>query len=359
LKRAGFSGVYPDGSVYVTNARLLDGPGPVGNPADGIGNISGTFGPEESKLFDTLTGTEIPGSGVHPFAFMPTFSVDGSMLVFNSVDTATTTDGGHTLAVMDFDRTSQRFSNPRELYRNAKLFPSWPFFLPDVMLSGGGNSVDYGKRVVFALVSNSDLVTGAAIPPLTPPSGDLFWVDVATKTAAPLSRANGSDNGMVYLPYGAAEAGLNFVPTVSPVAAGGYFWVFFTSKRNYGNIRVNPSDGGDPTAKKIWVAALDIEAAPGTDPSHPAFYLPNQELESGNIRAFAALEPCRNQGDSCTSGVDCCCGFCASPNAGTGARICDCEQHRCSNIDEKCVTAADCCTVGVACVGGFCQVVVQ
>jgi hypothetical protein len=357
LKRAGFSGVYPDGSVYVTTARLFSGPGPLGNPAAGIGNISGTFGPEESKLFDTMAGTEIQGSGVHPYSFMPTFSVDGHMLVFNSVAAASTSDGGHTLAVMDFDRASNRFTNPREIYRDASLFPSWPFFLPDVMLSGAENTVDYGKRVVFALVSNNDLVTGDAVPSLTAATGDLYWVDVATKTASALGRANGSDNGTVYLPYGASEARLNFVPTVSPVAAGGYFWVFFTSKRNYGNIRVNQSGAYDATSKKIWVAALDIEAAPGTDPSHPAFYLPNQELESGNIRAFAALEPCRNQGDSCQSGVDCCCGFCASPDAGAG--VCECEQHRCSNIDEKCKTAADCCTSGAACVGGFCQFTLQ
>jgi hypothetical protein len=133
-----------------------------------------------------------------------------------------------------------------------------------------------------------------------------------------------------------------------------------SSRRNYGNIRVTPSGGGyDATAKKIWVAALDIETPPGSDPSHPAFYLPNQELESGNIRAFAALEPCRNQGDSCKSGVDCCCGFCGSADAGSAAGTCDCQQHRCSNIDEKCKTAADCCTAGAACVGGFCQFTLQ
>jgi hypothetical protein len=101
---------------------------------------------------------------------------------------------------------------------------------------------------------------------------------------------------------------------------------------------------------------LDIEAAPGSDPSHPAFYLPNQELESGNIRAFAALEPCHLEGDSCNTGVECCCGFCAKTS---GAGTCDCNPNRCSNIDEKCNTAADCCDQGVACVGGFCQFIVE
>lgn len=355
LRRAGFAGVYPDGSRYVTTARVLAGPGPLGNPANGVGNVTGTFGPEDAKLMDTNSGAEIPGSGVHPYAYMPTFSVDGKMLVFNDIESMSTTEGGHALSVMDFDRAANKFSNKREIFRNPMLFAAWPFFLPDVVLKAQENIPDFGKRVVFALVSNNDLLTGAALPTLVPPAGNLWWVDLNTKTPAALDRANGRDKGVVTLPYGEAEANLNFVPTVSPVAAGGYFWVFFTSKRNYGNIRIN-TEVADGAEKKIWVAALDIEAAPGTDPSHPAFYLPNQELESGNIRAFATLEPCHIEGSTCNAGVDCCCGLCSKTS---GAGVCDCNPTRCSNIDEKCSTPADCCDPGVACVGGFCQFIVD
>jgi hypothetical protein len=356
LRRAGFSGMFPDGSLYVATARLLEGPGPVGNPATGVGNISGTFGPEETKLYDANTGSEILGSGVHPYSFMPTFSVDGKMLVFNDVASSSAMEGGHALSVMDFDRTTTKFSNKREIFRNAMEYPSWPFFVPDVVQQAQENVVMAPKRVVFALVTNNDLVTGAVNFSFTPAAGNLWWVDLQTNKALPLDRANGRDKGMIYLPYGEPEANKNFVPTVSPVAAGGYYWVFFTSKRNYGNIRVNTSGIGDGAEKKIWVAAVDIDAPPDSDPSHPAFYLSNQENESGNIRAFAALEPCRVEGESCSSGVDCCCGFCATtPGSGT----CDCHPNRCSNIEEKCSTAADCCDPGVACVGGFCQYIVQ
>jgi hypothetical protein len=140
------------------------------------------------------------------------------------------------------------------------------------------------------------------------------------------------------------------VPTVSPVAAGGYFWVFFTSRRSYGNMMVVDQALNSPEAKKIWVAAIDINAEPGSDPSHPAFYLPNQELESGNIRAFAALEPCRENGSMCASGIDCCCGFCIEGQCGCR------PEDRCANLDEKCETAADCCDEQAACIGGFCQI---
>jgi hypothetical protein len=146
---------------------------------------------------------------------------------------------------------------------------------------------------------------------------------------------------------------LNFYPTVSPVATGGFFWVFFTSRRNYGNMPwgVDPNNGS--AMKKIWVAAVDIGAPPGTDPSHPAFYLPGQENQSGNIRAFATLEPCKQNGGSCTSGVDCCGGACnasATCGAPTG----------CSKPEEKCNTTADCCGTDAGlgqlqCINGYCS----
>ena len=100
---------------------------------------------------------------------------------------------------------------------------------------------------------------------------------------------------------------MNYFPTVSPVAAGGYFWLFFDSVRHYGNLGVQ---------RQLWGAAIDI-AADGSyavDRSHPAFYLPGQELGTGNHRAFAALDPCKKDGDSCTSGIDCCGGFCFVPD---------------------------------------------
>jgi len=58
------------------------------------------------------------------------------------------------------------------------------------------------------------------------------------------------------------------------------------------------------------------------DPSNPAFLLPGQELNSGNIRAFAALEPCKEDGQPCKSGADCCKGFCSMIDPATGIGVC-------------------------------------
>jgi hypothetical protein len=346
LRRAGFSGIYPDGSVYVTTGRV--DPGPLGGPSFGGGAtvVTGTFGPEESKLFDTNSGAELTGSGVHPYAYMPSFSSDGSELAFNKMETGGAS--GHTLAVMNFDRASNTFSELRDVFSDSMRFPAWPFFLPDVVGMLEENNQTRGKRVLFSLGTNPDFVT-AGLTFGTIAQSDLWWVDVDSGMAAPLDRANGIDGGQLYLPHGAADSSKSFVPTVSPVAAGGYFWVFFTSRRSYGNLMVVDQALNSPEAKKIWVAALDIDAPPGSDPSHPAFYLPNQELESGNIRAFAALEPCRENESACTSGIDCCCGFCIEGQ-------CGCKPpDRCANLDERCETAADCCSPSAACIGGFCQ----
>jgi hypothetical protein len=343
LRRAGFSGIYPDGSVYVTTGRAE--PGPLGGVSFGGGAtvVTGTFGPEETKLFDTTSGAEITDSGVHPYAYMPSFSSDGKGLVFNKMDTSGAS--GHTLAVMDFDRGSNKLTELRDVFMDPMRFPAWPFFLPDVVSTQDENNLVRGKRVVFSLGTNADFVTAGVSFGVIADS-DLWWVDVDTGMAAPLDRAN----GVGHLPYGEADAHKNFVPTVSPIAAGGYFWVFFTSRRSYGNMLLVDQGLNSPEAKKIWVAAIDIDAAPGTDPSHPAFYLPNQELESGNIRAFAALEPCRENDTACTSGIDCCCGFCIE-----GA--CGCKpEDRCAMLDERCETAADCCVETAACIGGFCQI---
>lgn len=350
LKRAGFAGLYPDGSVYLTTARLV--PGPIGAlPGTAPGNVPGTFGPEISKLYDTNTGAEIPGTGIVEYAYMPMFSIDGSMVAFNHMDTSGVA-AGHSLAVMDYDHTTKKFSNERRVFHDMTQYPAWPFFLPDVVEKTDEFEIRLGKRVVFQVGAAPDFTTQEQPVGVTPHPSDLWWLDVDSGVAAPLLRANGQDaQGNTYLPYGERDAHKNYIPTVSPVAAGGYFWLFFSSKRNYGNAFIADPPELRAEAKKIWVAAIDINAPPGSDPSHPAFFLPGQELESGNIRAFAALEPCRENGTMCGSGIDCCCGFCTDGQ-------CTCKQA-CAKLDERCTTAEDCCDKTLSCIGGYCGQIVN
>ena len=335
----GFSAVFPDGSRILTDGQ----PGMTGGlfPA-GPGDNPGMEGPKASQMYDPNTGATIAFTGLSgQHAMMPAFSPDGTKVVFNDTDNG----GGHTLVVMDFNKGSNTFSNVKQVFKDTNAYPAWPFFTPD------------STQVVFIVDSSSNFASSTNPPgaPITTgdmvAQGDLYVVDIASAVAHQLGAANGSNpNGSTYLPYPGRDEHLNFYPTVSPVAAGGYFWVFFTSRRNYGNTLVDPNDG--PASKKLWVAAISIGGTPGSDTSHPAFYLPGQELASGNIRAFAALSPCKQNGNSCTSGIDCCGGACIAGSCGV--------PMGCSHAEEKCTTTADCCSgQGLQCINGYCSQVAQ
>jgi hypothetical protein len=155
----------------------------------------------------------------------------------------------------------------------------------------------------------------------------------------------------------------NYEPTALPVAAGGYYWAVFTSRRSYGNTIDNSDPQHNPptlSPKKLWVTAVDINGVAETDWSHPAFYLPGQELAAGNIRGFWALPPCEGNGSSCQSGTECCNGFCREVQGDAGPTFaCVAPPSGCANIDEKCTTTTDCCgagQAGVLCIGGFCAI---
>ena len=109
------------------------------------------------------------------------------------------------------------------------------------------------------------------------------------------------------------------------------------------------------TTKKLWVAAIDLNATPGTDPSHPAFYLPAQELLAGNSRGYWVVDPCEPNGDSCITGDECCSGYCQPTS--TAASCCGHAASRaCSALSNKCTMASDCCGAaqGIQCIDGFC-----
>jgi hypothetical protein len=157
---------------------------------------------------------------------------------------------------------------------------------------------------------------------------------------------------------------------VAPIVAGGYAWVVFTSRRQYGNVATRDPFQSDarefdltagnqdgPTTKKLWVTALDAPAKAGSDPSHPAFYLPAQELYAGNSRGFWVLDACKENSGACTGGDECCGGYCrVDPESGSGLCM-DVPQDACSKEYDKCNVDSDCCTDGTAqlyCVAGRC-----
>jgi hypothetical protein len=362
-----WSAVYPDGTFAMANSQYTREA------------YAGT-----SVLFARADGTQIASTGwttTVTSAVTPAYSTDGRKIAFNYW-TGTATNGispgaGHNLVAMDFDcgapdggtgcsgTPPYTFSNLRTVYSdpNAVRYPGWPAFLPDAT----------------GLVFHNTLVPGYESPDCSAGGGgncwlttwegaqaEIWWSDVpatSATTSSPvrLDALNGLVNGGSYLPTNVNHPNdtvLNYEPTVNPIASGGYYWVVFTSRRMYGNIAAgDPYDTGNgtyPIPKKLWVAAVDIGGKPGVDTSHPAFYLPGQELTAGNLRGFWVVNPCQQNGTACLTGDECCNGFCRQGEA--GALVCTSQPPGCSNEYEKCSTTADCCgaSQGFQCINGYC-----
>lgn len=338
----------------------------------GLGNgapLAVTDAPD-SQLYDMTTGDAVTAMALTSFvtkAAFPAFSHDGKKVAFNFYAGPGNAGIGagdtKKLVAMDFDPMSRTFSNPVLLYGQAKP-AGWPAFTPT------GTGVVYqlelarGDGEGFFYTRNGG-------------TGELWWTNLRTGAANALELANGTRANASYLPRGAsheADHQLNFEPSVAPIASGGYAWMVFTSRRSYGNVATLPPWDSDPrkvdltstpTTKKLWIAAVDLDVDTpelprpvGPDPSHPAFYLPGQELLAGNARGFWVVDPCRADGKGCETGVECCSGVCQK-DAQSGKLTCGPKTNDCVEVFGRCDSAADCCDVALACVNHVCTQLLQ
>lgn len=94
---------------------------------------------------------------------------------------------------------------------------------------------------------------------------DLWAIAPGGGQAIRLDAANGGPEGLT-----------NSWPTMGNVA-GSYYWMAFSSRRNYGLLQT-----GKPAVPQIWVAAIDpLQLGKGKDGSFPALWLPGQDLGTG------------------------------------------------------------------------------
>jgi hypothetical protein len=320
--------------------------------------------------FTQLTAGGLP---VGLAAAYPSFSPDDTMVAYVDATGATGDLAGHPIKVANYSVTAQSFTGIKTLQTPASGNRiGYPVFLPD-------NSGVLFESQVRKSQSDSVLVTQEGA------RSELWWVTMGG-VAAPLATLNGKNGATSYLPVlgnnhgiagwsdprssysetGYDDTTLNYEPTVLPIVEGGYAWVVFTSRRAYGNeLGSVPWNSWPPNydttnlaqapVKKLWVAAIDLNAPPGTDPSHPAFYLPAQEILAGNSRGFWVLDPCQADGNACVTGDQCCNGYC-EPNGDGGALVCSNTppSANCAGAQEKCTSAVPCCDSTQMCINGFC-----
>jgi len=305
--------VSPDGKYLVRNHAELPGyPGP--------GNGDG--------MFDTHSGAKLPGpTGLEgKFLGMPAFSPDGRLLAF------TTLPSPGTLSVFDYDGTGPTVSNQRSLVGPgsdpATQYIAWPTLTPN------------GKHVIYVRADRLQQY-GKRYP------SNMYMASTDTGAEVRLANLNGDSYPFV---AGDQDRNCSYEPTAAPIAAGGYFWVVFTSRRTYGNI---VTYGADPDAiQQLWVAAIDMNPQPGQDPSHPAFWLPGQDPSTKNMRGFWSLDPCKPLDAACGAASECCSLIC-EPREG-GKACGEPSQSQCSPSGGACEVASDCCGTGFQCINKHC-----
>jgi hypothetical protein len=142
-----------------------------------------------------------------------------------------------------------------------------------------------------------------------------------------------------------ANAGqqLSFEPRFSPFDSGGYFWLAFLSRRDYGNAEAGTKGAN---REQIWVTAIKKNPMPNEDPSEVGYWLPGQSSQSRNISAAWAARACRQTSESCSVNSECCTNECRPPAAG-GPTVCapppPPPPTACRVDGQGCTATSDCC----------------
>jgi hypothetical protein len=202
----------------------------------------------------------LPGEG----AAQPVFTPRGDALVFAlHTDRPLPADFTRSdLAIASFDAATDRFGPPRIIAEGSDQACAYPSVLPD------------GANVLF---QRGDSARSSDSSGVVRHRGELALVARSGGPVRVLERATASGTS-------ARDARSAFQPAAPVAPSGKYFFVAFVSWRDYGTRIVHQF------RRQIWVTALDRDLQDG-DPSHPAFWLPGQDVASTQMLPGWAAPP--------------------------------------------------------------------
>lgn len=295
-RRWNFAALSPDGSLLLANYQ---------------NRISVRSGYTGEMLVPDITGFDVA---------QPAFSPLGNRVAFAGQTRMNGSSPGweidfnrSALFIADIDALAGSVSGVRQVVPDEGEALYYPSFNPD------------GRLLAYTKGPHSrSAVSGASIP------GDLYL--------AAVHAAAGSEDVPRVLLARANPGSNSYLPTFNPRVEGGYQWVAFYSRRDYGHVL----RGAD--RPQIWVAAIDAAADPAAslaDPSHPAFWLPGQNVDTENLSSFFAPRPCSNAGGECDSDGACCDDLLCRPTG--GAFQCVAPAEACLLTGTACGDDESCC----------------
>jgi hypothetical protein len=279
------------------------------------------------------TGTYLDTAGLPATgAAHPDWSPDGMRLAYvANVNGSWAVDfSAGDLAIAD--RTSEMMFAPGRVIHRGMSTPerpvvAHPSFSPD------------SRWVAFQHGTNS---RGANSEDRANPNGYPGRLELVSASATPdqpalvLARANGDTTD-------------SYWPNFSPFNGGGYFWLAFYSRRDYGNAQAGTRG---TRRRQIWVTAVSNNPGATGDPSSVPYWLPGQETRVDNMSAFWAPVACRMNMETCSVSSECCSGVCQ--RGADGMFRCDRPaMQECRRAGRTCSSNADCCD-GLVCFANVC-----
>ncbi len=251
------------------------------------GNFA-SFSPDDLRLLvsdgahlwvaDATTGAVAPGLPGGFVGSMPDWSRDGQHAVFSRPASVPFLFGqpGHNapadLMVLSWSGTG--FGAPTTLVHASGENNYYPAYSPD------------GGWVLFnrSAASSYDAIDAH------------LWAVPTDGSHGPVSLAAADGTGDL------GNSWPKFAPFAQMYQGQVLVWMTFASKRDYGlRLQQQSAMPANRTAQ-LWMAAFRIGASPGTDPSAPAFWLPMQDLTTGNHIAQWSEAVLRA---GCTTNADC------------------------------------------------------